>query len=390
MSFNLTIGRLALLAVLGLGAGGTWYLMLQNGLFEMLMQGTSAALPSFAGRSWTTLKPLDNQLNAMLDFTAGLFEPGNLHARLQTLHFYGLWTSAWLLIQVESYRVGNTWTPISFTVLWGLLAEHVAIAIALPLWCLLHLIVSPTVGQGKAKVAKRTSLLVHPLELAVIPWAVAIGLGVPTAMSAYWPLQDAVPFWKSGTFWVVLRLFHPALTAVAHLVISVLARPGAVQYESAEQRDRNIVRNLQNIYAIATYTSVIPHVAIGTLATLGTLAPHVFSAEYRAAFDPVAMFNPVRFWETPIAAVASVAEGAARFLQWDEIAGSLAIVFWAFFVNRDSVPLHGKGSGLLTSLLKTAAITVGGGPGAAAVALIHERDTIMLDYAAVEQDKKKR
>lgn len=203
-------------------------------------------------------------------------------------------------------------------VLWGLGMEFVGFAIVLPILCWTHLVTSPTAKppSSSSLSLRKTSLLIHPTELQVLPWAVVIGHFVPVALTFYFPPDTLQPIWQSQQFWLIGRLFHPVFTSIVQLLLSIFAVDSrGSDYASAARRNRDVLRQLQSVYTFATSCAILLHLGTLSLAVSSQLFPSVFTERYRAAFDPTAVWIPVPFWDK--SAVATVPTGTLYLLQWD-------------------------------------------------------------------------
>lgn len=76
------------------------------------------------------------------------------------------------------------------------------------------------------------------------------------------------------------------------------------------------------------------------------------------------------------------------FLQWDEIVACFSILVWAIALNRQALSREPQGSNFLAMIVKTCALTLVGGPAAAAISLIRERDTVILESLSELEEKK--
>lgn len=396
MGFPLIVGKLLLPVCIFLGLISTLKAGADNGLFDLINGAYEHKYPTLVDSTielrtaWTGFKPVDVFLASMIVFFSTLFEPANASTTLSSLHFYGLILTGWFLILVESNRVGNAWRLLSFAAIWGVLIENVSMAFIAPVWCLLHLATSPTAkaGSSAATPAHRIKFLVHPAETSVLPWAVLVGAGIPTLGALLGSPEPTTPIYHSRQFWLIARQFHPLSTAIVQPLLSRLLGPGASSTpKTSGQRDIAVARSLRGVYRIATYLSMVPHVTMLTLTGCAYFAPSILADEYAVAFHPAQVYPFYAFWINPTAKVGSVAEGAAKFLVWDETISSASILIWAWALNRNTLPLApetgaNRGSGFFLAWVKTLAMVILGGPGAAAVALIQERDEVVLESPA--------
>lgn len=282
-------------------------------------------------------------------------------------------------------------TQLSVT-LWGLGAEFLGAAIVFPFYGFIHLLTSPTAQAPSTtnRAMRKATLLIHPTELRVLPWSVAIGLGVPVFLAFYLPVAATGQFWESAQFWILARVFHPLWTAIVHLFLSMASRANGTAFVSATQRNRDVLRALHGVYTFATCIAVVTHVATVTLSATSYIFPSIFSLEYQAAFHPVTLYRPVYVWQKPTAQVASGGAGAFDFLQWDAFGIVVGTLIWAIALNRQALSRETQASSFLSLVLKTVLLTVVGGPVTAAISLIRERDHVVLDLTdPIEQGERK-
>lgn len=182
---------------------------------------------------------------------------------------------------------------------------------------------------------------------------------------------------------------HPVYTAILHPVLSITTQSGHPDFSSPVQRNRNVLKALQGAYSYATYLAVVPHVLTVTLVLGSHLLPSLFSSKAQAAFDPLSILRPVSFWAQPAVVTTSVSSGVLAFLQWDEISAVMSILVWAFALNRQSLSREANGSSFVYAIFKTVMMIIIGGPAAAAIMLIKERDQAVLELPDIlEQEKK--
>lgn len=243
-------------------------------------------------------------------------------------------------------------------------------AVVLPAWCLIHLLTSPSVSDSLAAATRQTSLLVHPSELQVLPWSLAIGCGVPTIMLVFFSsFETQSPLYASSQFWILVRQIHPLLTAIVHLLLSVFAPVSDVEFTTKSDRNRNVSRALRRVYSFAKYVAIITHCLALTLAVGPTFLPSLV----------LGIWKPVPFWADDAPAAETISAGSFMFLQWDELISCVSILVWAFALNRDALTTHVQGSGFLSTIWRVVSMTAIGGPAAAAVSLIEERDEKVLE-----------
>lgn len=363
---------------------GTLKYSASNGLFDMLNGLIASTKPTLPGTDiairshWTGIKQVDDLCRTMIAFFSITISGQSPTLSLQSVHFYGQGLATWLLMLVESSRVGNSWKFISFITIFGLLLENVAMAVVLPVWCLMHLISSPSVSQSISPAVRQRSLLVHPTGLKVLPWSLAIGCGIPTFMMMYCQPNADGPFYASSQFWILVRQIHPILTTIAHLFLSILVSVDT-GFSSPTDRNRNVTKALRKVFSVAKYMAIVTHCSTLTLAVSTKVLPMLFNDDYRVFLDPIAVWGPQMFWADDAPTAKTIAAGALLFLQWDELVTCVSVLTWTFALNRDALASHPHGSGFLSTMWRVACMTAIGGPAAAAVSLVEERDEMVLE-----------
>ena len=256
-------------------------------------------------------------------------------------------------------------------------------AIALPAWCLVYLMTSTTVLHSDSVLRRQTVLLVHPVELRIMPWAVLAGCGIPSIMAFNTIASAAKPFYLSQQFWALARMLHPLFTAIVQLAFSIMAG-GTRQFASVRERNYAVLKNLRRVYTAATMAAVVFHISTLTLSLSSQLVPLMFNELYRTLLGPREIFEPPPFW-TEVKDAKSIVEGVHAFLQWDELVSCSSILIWAFVVNRNALRGESDSAGLFSTLTSVFLWLAVGGPAAAAIKLIQQRDEYVLEYLEPSQ-----
>lgn len=250
--------------------------------------------------------------------------------------------------------------------------------IALPTWCLLHLLTSTTILHSGGLARRQTTLLVHPLEVGIMPWSILIGCGVPSVMAFLTSPAIQKPMYLSQQFWILLRMIHPLLSAMAQLTLSAFVFNDSPELSDPKLRNRAVARSLRRIWTAARMVAVATHVGTFTLSLGSLIVPSMFTEHYQSMLHPRSLFRPDFFWEKTTK-VNSIAAGSLTFLQWDEIVSCSSILVWSFAVNRNALAGETDTSSFLLVAIRTTLWVVMGGPAAAAISLIEERDEYMLE-----------
>ncbi|KAE9962799.1 hypothetical protein BLS_010007 [Venturia inaequalis] len=370
MSLPLQTAKAALPAFFLFALGGTHYLMSKNGTMKLI--GTSIRSQKLPGTTktlrthWTGIKRIDNLISLFVLFFMPLVDYKSPGLSMHGFHFGGQLASYWILVVIESFRGGNVGRAVAIMSLWGMFGEILGVALAIPAFCFVHLLTSPTVAAQSL-----SSFSISEKDLMILPWSTGLGHFIPILMGLRTRSSVTTPMWKSKQFWLVARLFHPVFTAVIHFVLSKALSDPAPSVGGSH------VRDLQALYDFATYIAVVPHLATMSVSILSQLGPGVFAPKYSEFFNPIKVFVPTPFWSN-VSKVANITEGAKQFLQWDELISCSSIVVWAWAVNRTGLSGVSGASGTLSMLLRTANMMIIGGPAAAAISLIKERDFVLM------------
>lgn len=173
-------------------------------------------------------------------------------------------------------------------------------------------------------------------------------------------------------------MIHPLFTAVAQLTLSIASFEDSPILRDPNIRSRSVAKSLRGVWTVATLVAVASHVSTLTLSLGSLIVPSMFTELYQNMLHPQAIFQPDFFWlET--SNVKNITMGAFVFLQWDEIVSCASILVWAFVVNRNSLTGKEGASSFISVVVRTALWMAIGGPAAAAINLIKERDDYMLE-----------
>lgn len=265
-------------------------------------------------------------------------------------------------------------------------------ALTLPLYCLLHLLTSPTVVPPPVNAPPRplgSALLVHPSELALLPYSIALGAGLPTLGVLLSPAGSST----QQTF-LVLRQIHPVFTTLMQFTMSLTLGKlfpnssigNQASFGTPHQRNRFVLRALQKVYSFATTIAVVSHVSVVSMIVASQMTTSVLNTGYCAYFTPNAVFQPpTKLLHTDSYRPVTFAAGAHIFLQYDEIISTAAIIVWAMAVNRQGtlstrggLAKEGGWKGYLAVRWRMMGWLAVGGPAAVAIKLVEERDNWLL------------
>ncbi|KAB8336720.1 hypothetical protein FH972_021029 [Carpinus fangiana] len=352
----------------------------RNGLFNIIEAELASPKPLLpntkiaANTHWTGIAGLDSFLSLMVMFFTPILDRRNISLYVQGLHFYGLLMAGWILVFVESFRFANAGLALSYAGLAGLLMELGGFGLFLPLWCLLHITTSPLALGPEVYAQPNATALMDLHDLKAIPWALLLGAGVPGAMILSTKLPYTSPGLRSKQLWILIRIFHPVFTTLAHRILKQVTSAPDAMFAPPMQQKEAVLEGLRSIYKVATFISAVPHLAVLAVVLLAYFSPAFIRNETRKALKLSAIWTPAPFWTSNIPKISGLVEGISIFLTWDELVAAASIVAWAFAINRNSTANSKDVRELPLALLHTAFLSVVLGPAGAAVSLIRERD----------------
>ncbi|KAI1781477.1 hypothetical protein F4818DRAFT_38761 [Hypoxylon cercidicola] len=405
------VGKYALVALLAgmsifgfratLGALGT------NGmgavLRDVLDPGTEAALPGAPRplkRAFTGVGPLDRQLSLLVAFFAALIDDPGAGGEVLAFYVWGMaqFAAGWSLLVLEGRRAGNRGGLASWVGSLGLLFQNLTWTFAVPLYLGAHLLTSPVARLGapggsssrkEVGDAGRRALFVYLWDLALLPMAVTLGLVVPTVFMSMPFLfrQTAATHYNWIAFWQAFPLWTVLILDILHNACYYLL--GSLTPQDAEGKattpGNGFMVAVSGVYEFGLTVCAVTHVPIVLISLLPGFARSALASFFpqHAAFLSQVTFARTFVPRSPAAppAVDPAAYGAGdlapvvmHFLQYDLYTGNTALLLWAFY-------LHVKAAGrpLAKSLEIAAFWSVLGGPVAAAVALLWDRDEVVKE-----------
>ncbi|KAL8925280.1 MAG: hypothetical protein Q9208_003570 [Pyrenodesmia sp. 3 TL-2023] len=384
MSLFLNISKLVLLSLSGLGFYLTWHLLMNNGTGDMMNKvqtsGPHAVLPYTDGallkERYTGVGVVDYQLTVLTIFFYNIVDGSHPSACLQAYHFGGQLVSGYALLTLESLRASNKWRIISFVTAWGFVMQNAAFAVVMPLYCAIHLATSPTVWSRK-----QSDSLAESLRLKCIPWSMAFGFVLPAALMAL-PAPTVVSHERKQVFVAMWQPF-PIWVGILQELFPLLWR--SLFGEAAVERTRNqTINSMRTVYGILLGFALVTRVSAWTISISSVLFPSIFAADTVHLLNPSSVFRPLA--ASPLVKMFSIAAGGLQFLQYDDMVGGLACVFWstALYVNvaeRKSVREW------VSLMVKSIVVEGLAGPEGFAVAALWARDEIIF-AAGHDADKK--
>jgi hypothetical protein len=168
-------------------------------------------------------------------------------------HFLGQLIAIWALVGLESGRHGNRDRACSHILLIGLTVQTLTASIGIPLFCTLHLATSIIAKPSVSK--EQISSSAH--HAAAIPWAVTIGLILPSVMMT--SPTSAI----QKQFWIVMFQIFPALVQLAQSIISSILRSSTPTMNKEQSEVMYLSGATKSVYRFAIGVSALTH--IGTI-----------------------------------------------------------------------------------------------------------------------------
>ncbi|KAL3419425.1 hypothetical protein PVAG01_09647 [Phlyctema vagabunda] len=335
---------LVLLPVLSMaGAYGTMYLTNANGTFPYLtalISADNALLPGSRVpllRKYTGIGVVDHQLCVLVTFFAPIvnFTYGPL--TLFSIMACGQLGGAWTLLVMESMRLGNQGSFLSYIGFVGFILQNFSFASTIPLYLVLHLLRSP-VAKPFPGAHANTVLLIPTLDLAILPWSITLGYIAPTVliglpfptMVSYEAHQRFIALWQLFPIWTILihwPLRKSCQYAAAHL---------SSRKRSPTSSGSSYIRMAGYIYVFVLFLCMSTHIPV----ILITLVPRSKLPEtwkrlvYLARNNFFHVFVP--YFPSPSYQVTKYGEGVLTFLQWDLYIGSTALLLWSVVLYRNA------------------------------------------------------
>ncbi|KAK8872771.1 hypothetical protein PGQ11_003285 [Apiospora arundinis] len=385
-------------------------------LIDALNAGDVAAVPGGPApfkRHWSGLAPVDAVLNMMIAFFSAIIDGRGNGAKGSAkdeedwnsylFYVWGMaqYVAAWAMLLLESLRVGNRGRLVSCIGLAGMGFQLATWTVVAPLYLALHLLTSPvaSLARGDGPNARR-ALFVLLWDMALIPAVVTLtdtipavimsapssggvflGKGLTASASAHY---KAIALWQFFPLWsVCLMAFLNPLCAFLFgslLPVDPQGRPAPL--------GRGYLTGVSGVYQFALTLCIGVHapilaVSLAPAAVRAYLAanPTTFlvPAAYASLFETATfaqIFVPASPFNPPTVAVEGARAAGVHFLRYDILVGAVPFLLWAVYLHQTTVktPL-----GPFALVRKIAFWAVVGGAYAPAIALLWDRDAVVLE-----------
>ncbi|EXJ91286.1 hypothetical protein A1O1_04396 [Capronia coronata CBS 617.96] len=375
----LTVPKALLIFLSLCGFWTLWVFPYQNGLLAILgRQSEPGAVipgptPAPMKQTYTGIGVVDRQLTTLVSFFYTAIDGNRADVSLSFLYLGGQVLSAWVLIMIESLRVGNEKKFILMaTTLFGVGVAIIGYACVAPLWFALHLGLSPAVVDPQD-----FQLIVDvPVRLAIVPISILVGFGLPSLLMCL-PAPTVVSFETKQT-WTGIQQGWSIWIGLTHLILTSIATgrdPRAGSLTESDKRAKT-VKYLRQAYAFSIACSAASHLTAWSLSLLAFAFPVLFSPTYLPQFQPAKVFLPVLpFGQHDVKVLA---DGALWFLQWDILVGVSATLLWGLTLRVAAKREHATLIQTLVEAIKVSLVTLVLGPCGTAAVAIWGRDELVF------------
>jgi len=258
----------------------------------------------------------------------------------------------------------------------GLVVQVMTYTVTVPLYLILHILVSPVAEAGPEVAA---SIDLDAADCILLPISNIIAMIVPTILMSLPSPSMMAP--HAHYAWIAIWQPFPVVQHAVHWFLKQLAPTG----ESKKKKPLDFVYGYILLLCVTSQ--------IGLLAVALTPASAV-PAAWQPIFTEVTFssaFLPHWPWATPRvdpSALPNVDAGWANlaklFFQWDAYGAGAGILAWSLYLHRAALP---QGGSMLGLLAKSVPWVLAGGPVAAAAILLRARDEKVIGAVKARKAK---
>ncbi|KAF7504493.1 hypothetical protein GJ744_002173 [Endocarpon pusillum] len=393
---SMTISKAFLLLSISWAVYVLWIVSYQNGLLTAArdIQKPGGNLPGSelvpARHRYTGVGVLDKQIKIMTGFFWPALDGSRADVSLVFLEITTQVIATWILLTIESLRVGNKgkWYITSVTIT-GVLMQNLGYGLIVPLWLFLHLTASSTINAATAA----PLISSNPLAILTLPLSTILAFFLPNLLMSLSPPHRFSPDNSTKQLYVAICQFGPVLMSVSQFILPIAISATTPGINILSERDKKLksLKYLRRSYIFAFASTTLSHcVAVG-IPLLAYLFPKLFSPVYLPQLQLPNVFVP-KSPLPPVQPIPTFVDGVLAFTQWDLLIGSLAVLVWAVTLALQAQRTRHWAFEWLESLLKVAALVCVSGPVGAAVVIIWERDEMVfgLDLRREEEERKSR
>ncbi|KFG86079.1 hypothetical protein MANI_026090 [Metarhizium anisopliae] len=330
----------------------------------------------------TGIQSLDETLATMFVFYWPVLDGSFPGLSLMFSNYFGTITLSLVLVSLESLRKGNR-TSSSSTffspTLWGMIGIMVTLAISIPWYLTVHLLISSTASHPTIE---NLSIPIH--ELRALIFNVVFGLVLPCLAVALpesitgllFTRQSAIALWQLWPFW------STAVHFIAKQFIPVAERDADPRAQWEKTRTA-----FRLVYGLTFAVAAITHVSTWAISLTAAYAlPNLLTVETVSALHPTNVFLNTWPW-LPIK-TDSIGQGTLWLIQWDQVFAAGAMYWWSLDLYRAAHATQGKKMDWGYLALKSMAFCVVSGFTGAAVELLWEREEMVMEAGRPKQKTK--
>ena len=202
--------------------------------------------------------------------------------------------------------------------------QNIAFAVVIPIWCIVHLSLSPTVSSRRL-----SDYLINVPDLAGIAFAMVnfyILLSLLTSLPAPSVISHDLKQWLLASW-----QFFPVWVSLVQGAVSYLLSRLGEEYSGASSIGKMT-------WMRALYLGLLTAAGLGQAKTLtlmwtSSFLPGLFADDFVGVFDFSNVFLPAA--TSPYTTTPSIGAGAFLLLQYDYFIGSVSLALWStvLFVN---------------------------------------------------------
>lgn len=345
-------------------------------------------------RTYTGVEAIDRTLSILVAFFAALLsDPGaGWDAYALVVWMIGQTGAAWNILLLEGLRAGNRGRIVSFVGTVGFLFQNLTFVFVIPLYLSLHLLTSPVarLRNGDGDGARR-ALFVYLWDLAVLTSTVTLTFLAPSLLMSMPELfgHSADAHYRWVAIWQLFPVWNVIVQWIAHKTGYFLLGSMVPRDDDGRETTPGVAFSVavSGVYEFALTLCVGSHLPVLVLALLPAPLRAVLVANLPTSLAPV--LEQVTFARTyiphPLSAPPTVDPAGYRpgemsaigvnFLQYDLYTASIPFLLWAMYLHQTTV----KNPSFLGMLRKVGFWFAVGGPVAASVALIWDRDEVVKE-----------
>ncbi|KAH8898677.1 hypothetical protein GQ53DRAFT_836763 [Thozetella sp. PMI_491] len=328
-------------------------------------------------KHYTGWSAMDNLLAWAAVMWANVVDGSTPPLSLYAIQFSGQLVPVFAVFMIEGLRIGNSHNAFYYSVLWGYLMQMFGYATIMPLYCSVHLLLSPTAGTHRESARPR---YLTPLDLRAVAPAISLGYGGLTFLFAYPFASGDIRQWLCA----VWQGFPLHVVGIQYILANTIL-PKTKSKQHLSRTLNQDVTALSSFYNFCFYVAASTQIFVFSVLGVVAVSPTLFPAYLAETLTVANVFVPGPWYS--FRPMESMATEMHTMLLYDQYVGSMAGIIWAvilYSISRSS-PLRFREQLFLGfDVLKWCVI---GGPAGAVVRLLQRRDTQLLLQSNAPQKK---